>query len=335
MTHDPPRLLIVVDTEEEFDWRAPFSRDSVATRSIPAQLAAHRIYDRLGVVPTYVVDYPVANDPQAVEILGGLARDGRAIIGAHLHPWVTPPHDEEVSALNSYQCNLPPDLERAKIETITAAIERSFGARPTVFKAGRYGFGAATRDTLVDLGYKVDCSVLPFTSLARDGGPNYYGAADRPVWLDADRRLLEVPVTTGYVGTLARLGANIQPLFDSRRAAKLHLPGFLAKSGLVARSRLSPEGVSAKEQCQLLETLVRSNRKIFSMSYHSPSLAPGNTPYVKSGPDLVRFLDTIEEVLTYFRDALGGVFTTFDAVYAREAAALAERGERRGGRYAA
>ena len=32
-----PELLIVVDTEEEFDWSAPFSRDAVATRSIPAQ----------------------------------------------------------------------------------------------------------------------------------------------------------------------------------------------------------------------------------------------------------------------------------------------------------
>ena len=63
-----PELLIVVDTEEEFDWTAPFSRESVATRSIPAQARAHEIYDRFGVVPTYVVDYPVATDPQAVAL---------------------------------------------------------------------------------------------------------------------------------------------------------------------------------------------------------------------------------------------------------------------------
>src|SRR5687768_2441407 len=59
-------LLIVVDTEEEFDWAQPFSREATATRSIPAQARAHEIFDRFGVVPTYVVDYPVATDQAAM-----------------------------------------------------------------------------------------------------------------------------------------------------------------------------------------------------------------------------------------------------------------------------
>ena len=62
-----PELLVVVDTEEEFDWTRPFSRDETATRSVRTQLEAHQIYDRYGVVPTYVVDYPVASDPRAVD----------------------------------------------------------------------------------------------------------------------------------------------------------------------------------------------------------------------------------------------------------------------------
>ncbi|MBV9884303.1 MAG: WalW protein, partial [Sphingomonadaceae bacterium] len=130
-----PELLIVVDTEEEFDWTRPFSRDNVATRTIPAQARAHEIYDRLGVVPTYVVDYPVATDPAAVGFLKGLRDAGKAEIGAHLHPWVTPPHAEEVTTHNSYHCNLPPALERAKLAALTERIATSFGARPTAFKA--------------------------------------------------------------------------------------------------------------------------------------------------------------------------------------------------------
>src|SRR5687767_57717 len=117
-----PELLIVVDTEEEFDWSKPFSRAATATRSIPAQARAHEIYDRLGIVPTYAIDYPVATDPAAIAFLGGLKAAGKAEIGAHLHPWVTPPYVEEVSARHSYQCNLPPELERAKIAAITDAI---------------------------------------------------------------------------------------------------------------------------------------------------------------------------------------------------------------------
>ena len=41
MTVLRPQLAIVVDTEEEFDWDKPFSRESRGTTSIPAQARAH------------------------------------------------------------------------------------------------------------------------------------------------------------------------------------------------------------------------------------------------------------------------------------------------------
>lgn len=330
MSNTASQLLVVVDTEEEFDWRGPFSRESTDTRSIPSQDPAHEIFDRFGIVPTYVVDYPVATDPDAIAYLRGLKVAGKARIGAHLHPWVTPPHEEDITARNSYQCNLPPALEARKIDVLTRTIERNFGERPTVFKAGRYGFGRNTRQALVDLGYKVDCSVVPFVSLAADGGPSFYRMSPRPYWLDVRRKLLEVPNTSGYFGRAAWLGRHIQPLFDNPIAAGLHLPGILARTNIVARSRLSPEGVTADEQCRLLESLHARGQRLFSLTYHSPSLAPGNTPYVRNEADLAEFLRRIETVLTFFRDRLGGSFTTLDDVYLRERAAIGhKRRERR------
>lgn len=224
-----PELLIVVDTEEEFDWSAPFSREATATRSIPAQARAHEIYDRLGIVPTYVVDYPVATDAEAAAFLRGLKEQGRAEIGAHLHPWVTPPHLEPVSRRNSYHCNLPPELERAKIEALTAAIERAFGGRPTIFKAGRHGFGANTAKVLAELGYRIDCSQLPYTDLSAEDGPDFRGVPGEPYWLDEGSSLLEVPLTIGFFGAAAGLGPRLGRLFDSPRAAQLRLPGLLAR----------------------------------------------------------------------------------------------------------
>ena len=305
-----PQLAIVVDTEEEFDWAAPFARENRATSSIPAQALAHEIYDRLGMVPTYVIDHPVATDPVAVAFLGGLQRSGRAEIGAHLHPWVSPPHEEEVTTHNSYHCNLPPALERAKIEALTQEIEARFGARPTVFKAGRYGFGPNTGRVLGDLGYEIDCSYVPYASFAGDGGPNYGGTPDQPFWLDRPGGLLEVPLTNGFFGALAGAGPRLQALLDDARAERLHVPGFLARSGLLSRSRLTPEGVSAEEQCVLLRAMARRGRRFFTLTYHSPSLAPGHTPYVRSEADLAQFLKRIETVLRFFREALGGEFTT-------------------------
>jgi len=307
-------LLIVVDTEEEFDWSAPFSRDAVATRSIHAQARAHAIYDRLGIVPTYVMGYPVATDPESVRVLKALHDAGKAEIGAHLHPWVTPPHAEEVNRRNSYQSNLPPELERQKIETLTAAIETAFGARPRVFKAGRYGFGPNTAAVLADLGYEVDCSYMPHTSFAADQGPDFRGRPDSPHWLDEERGLLEIPMTVGFLGRLRRFGPKVKGVFDSRQAGKLHIPGTLARTGLVARSRLTPEGTPAGEQMRLIRAMAGAGHSIFTLTYHSPSLEPGHTPYVKNEAELARFLGSIERVLTFFRDEMGGRFTTLTRV---------------------
>lgn len=304
-----PQLAVVVDTEEEFDWAAPFSRGNRSTRNIAAQALAHEILDPLGVVPTYVIDYPVATDPGAVAFLQGLQRDGRAEIGAHLHPWVSPPHEEEVNRRNSYHGNLPPELERAKIVRLTDEVARSFG-RPAVFKAGRYGFGPNTAGVIADLGYEVDCSFVPWTSFAEDGGPDYQDTPDQPFWLDRARGLLEVPLTSGFFGRLGRAGPCLQRLFNDRGARRLRVPGMLARSGLVTRSRLTPEGVPAAEQCRLLDAMVATGRSFFTLTYHSPSLGVGNTPYVRSEAELSAFLRTIDRVLRHFRDELGGEFTT-------------------------
>lgn len=86
-----PILLVVVDTEEEFDWSRPFDRDSVGTASIPAQDHAHAVFDKYGIVPTYVLDHAVARSAPAATYLRRLVDAGRAHFGTHCHPWVTPP----------------------------------------------------------------------------------------------------------------------------------------------------------------------------------------------------------------------------------------------------
>jgi hypothetical protein len=45
---------------------------------------------------------------------------------------------------------------------------------------------------------------------------------------------------------------------------------------------------------------------VFTFSYHSSSLLPGNTPYVRSQDDLDRMLRTIEDYLGFFIEDIGG-----------------------------
>ena len=206
-----------------------------------------------------------------------LRDDGKAKIGAHLHPGDAP-HVEEVST--AIPTIATPARARADQDRDAArAIEHSFGARPTVFKAGRYGYGPSTGKALADLGYEVDCSFVPHTDLSADGGPDFRGVPDTPHWLPEG--LLEVPLTVGFLGAVPALGEKAGWVFDSRNAGRLHIPGALARTGLVARSRLTPEGTPAEEQCRLIEAMVARGHRTFSLTYHSPSLQPGNTPYVK------------------------------------------------------
>lgn len=142
----PPRLAVIVDTEEEFDWSQPFTRTSRSVQSIAAQSRAQDIFDRYGVRPTYVVDQCVIESDKAVETLSAFRDAGAAEIGAHLQPWVNEPYLETVNDRNTLQCNLPEEIERAKMQSLTAGIAEQFGASPRVFKAGRYGYGPSTTE---------------------------------------------------------------------------------------------------------------------------------------------------------------------------------------------
>ena len=165
-----PRLLVTVDAEEDFDWSRPFSRAATDVTSMRSQHVAHRLFERHGVVPTYMVDYPVASQDAGRAPLRELLASGLCGIGAQLHPWVTPPFDEAVSFHNSYQGNLPVDVERAKIAALTDEIARAFGAPPRIFRAGRYGVGPNTGAILREARYEADSSVVPCWGFGEQGG---------------------------------------------------------------------------------------------------------------------------------------------------------------------
>lgn len=305
-----PLLVVVVDTEEEFDWSRPLSRANVATTAIAAQRIAHdKVFSPLGVRPVYVADYPVATDPSAVAALAALATAGACEIGAHLHPWVTPPHDEIVCPRNSYAGNLPPALERAKLRLLTETIERAFGHRPQAYKAGRYGIGRHTAAALADLGYRVDFSVVPRTAFTADGGPDFRGRDAHPsLWPGG---LLELPTSAGFSGAMAGLGPVLHPRLPRP------LPGLLARTRLLERARLTPEGVSLAEMIRLTRALFAQGIRVFNLAYHSPSLVPGHTPYVRTPEDLADFLDRLRGYLSFFGDSLGGAFVTAAELHRR------------------
>lgn len=308
-------MIVVIDTEEEFDWESPLSRESTATESIPTQYLAQDIFACYGVVPTYVVDYPVATAEPAYTFLRRYADEGLCEIGAHLHPWVNPPHQEEVNFHNSYVGNLPAELERAKLERLTNAITTNFGRQPVVYKAGRYGVGDNTTAILEDLGYKIDLSVVAKTWFTDDGGPDFSAFDFQPYWFGRNHDLLEIPLSASYTGWLGALGPTLFPLVRSELGCASRLPGICARLRLLERIRLTPEGIDFDALQRLTQSLLRQGCRVFCMAYHSPSLQPGLTPYVDDEAGLKAFLQTIETYLDYFMGDLGGKPTTPTKLY--------------------
>ena len=302
-----PLLIVVVDTEAEFDWEKPLSRLATSVRSVRHQVRAHGIFERYRITPTYAVDYAVASQKDGFRPLRELLDDGRCIIGAHLQPWENPPFEEDISdRRNSYAGNLPAALEREKLLRLTEAIETSFDTRPRVYRAGRFGVGPATADTLAELGYLVDTSVVPGTDFSSDGGPDFAGCGVTPYWCDPVGRLLEIPLTVGFTGLLRMSGVPLHRALNRPLARRLHLPGVMARLRLLDRVRLSPEGIDIAELIRLTRTMLRSGHRLFSFTYHSPSLQPGNLPYVQSDAELRVFLDRFEAFFDFFFGEVGG-----------------------------
>ena len=205
ITLDPAfgtRFMLFVDTEEEFDWNAPFSRTGHGVTALPGMARGQAYFAAAGVKPVYVTDYPVIDCEAASAMMAEWVSDGTADIGAHLHPWVNPPHVEDVSAANSYVGFLPEAVERAKLEALCRRIEERFGQRPIAYRAGRYGVGPNSARLLSEAGFRLDSSVRSRFDYSHQHGPDFYGLPQTPYWAGPDRTLLELPLSTAFVGLL-------------------------------------------------------------------------------------------------------------------------------------
>lgn len=289
------RTLLTVDTEEDFDWSAPFSSSGYGLDHVVGLRRFQEFCEGIGVSPVYLIDWPIATSDIAVEMLGDAVGRGKAEVGVQLHPWVNPPQTEEVNAFNSYAGNLPQDLERDKFNRLRDEIAKRFGTSPMVYRAGRYGLGAHTAEMLKSAGVAIDTSVRSLFDYSANHGPDYSRHPLWPFWVDAERTLLELPLTSVYWGMLRRQGTDLRRL--TRKIPQLG--GLMSRLSLLERIALTPEGVTAEEALRGIDIAVDDGLPVLVLSFHSPSLEPGHTPYVRSEDDLDALYDWFRRVYAY------------------------------------
>ncbi len=295
------RYLVTVDVEEEFDWSKPLAKEGHSLETVAQLETFQKFCADWRVKPAYLVDYPVATDPQATAMLRQL-HDGKLIdIGIQLHPWVNPPMVEEVNRYNSFAGNLDRSLEEQKLAALVSAIRNNIGATPLIYRAGRYGAGPHTAQLLASHGVRIDSSVRAKFDYSAEGGPNYRRHPLFPWWVDRASGLMELPLTTVFWGPLRKQGDAIYP--QLWRAPRMR--GLLSRIGLLERISLTPEGISVDEAMKAIDIALDEGLPVLNFSFHSPSLSPGHTPYVRNQHDLDQFYDWWRRVFDYL--ALRGV----------------------------
>ena len=293
------RLIVTIDTEEDL-WGA-YTVPNPPVENIKELPKLQAIFNEYGVRPTYLVTYPVATDPDSLAILQSFATDGRCEIGAHLHPWNTPPISEETNERNSMLCNLSSELQLQKLETLRAAIRTGFGHEPKSFRAGRWGYSAEVAENLTRVGIKVDSSVYPYMDWSYLHGPDFSSIPLKKRWRSIRElfgrghgSLLEIAATSLLVPKQRR---RIPPAL----AARPRLGRLLRRRGLVRLTWLSPENEDANGMIDLSQRLIRRGFPYLNLFFHSPTLSVGLTPFVRTVSDQKAFYERIRSYLEFIR----------------------------------
>jgi hypothetical protein len=288
-----PVVVVTVDVEEEGLWSGVYRAVGNRCRNVAELPRVHEVLAPLGVRPTYLVDYPVATDGAAARVLGELAAGGAAEIGAHLHPWCTPPLSPDGTRGRAlFAHRLPPPLLLDKLALLQRAIADAFGTTPSSYRAGRWGFDHTSVPLLERLGFTVDTSVDPLFWNREPGGPEFVRARPWPYRLDARGRLVEVPVSTAFTGrlagTLERAVRAVAPLPGLRRC--------MVRAGLCS---LKPEIFPLARMCALADELFVRGVPVFNVMFHSSTALAGATPYASGQRAVGEFVRRVGDLAAY------------------------------------
>jgi hypothetical protein len=94
---------------------------------------------------------------------------------------------------------------------------------------------------------------------------------------------------------LRKQGAWLYP----KLARLAPLRGALAQLGVLERIPLTPEGTTVDEAIRGIDIALDDGLPVLVLSFHSPSLQPGHTPYVRDEDDLDALYDWCRRVFAY------------------------------------
>jgi len=311
MNQSKTHFIITVDTEADSEWRRPPAGTTNNSRCLPRFQELCEVFQ---FKPSYLLTYEMAGDPFLVEYLREKQERGLCEIGAHLHPWSTPPWDlrlPEEDTSSPYAYEYPVSVQEAKLVCLFDRIQESFGVTPLSFKAGRWGLDASHASTLGALGVRVDTSVCPGINWSKSrgwkkGGPDFSNARLEPYYLSYDDILrasshptvLEVPQTilpidrwSGQIKTVASISLRYPKTNKIAKALGSRFVWF------------RPYPWTSVETLKMVaDYVIERCMPVLQLTFHSSELLPGGSPYFKDEASVELLFDRIRQIFVHVRN---------------------------------
>lgn len=285
------KIVVSIDVEEEGLFSGKYPRVAQGVSNVERLRLLEWMSRDYGIPLTLLSDYPVVSDPSCAEYLRWWVDELGAEVGAHLHPWNTPPFDDEVNSLDSG--GMPKSLVNSKLSSLRVAIEDNLSIKPTSFRMGRWDFSKAVCDALTLEGFRVDSSVAPLKMTP--AGDSYFGASADPFWLDDKKELLEVPLTLVPI-----IPFSAQIVEGSSRVLPKMLRQFLVKSF----SKIGAVGVQPvwySLAAMKLAAMLHQERggAVLVLFFHSSELLPGASPHFPTEASVESFIEKLRAFIKW------------------------------------
>lgn len=301
------RVVFSVDVEEEGLFSGRYDPVAKGVSNVAHLRRLEFITREFGVPLTLLCTWPVLSDPGCCDILRHWREDLGAEIGAHLHPWNTPPLSDEPGQAWTPSEAMDTTLLDAKLAELVRICRKATGKTPKSFRMGRFDLGPKVRALLPRHGLLVDGSIVPVTwSPALPEA--FLSPADPYLWPagDGGACLTEAPVTMAPLSPALR-----DAVWRIARVSGPSAGGWLLKRfhTLGAAGAIPAWFPLASMKLGARLHLARGGR-IVHLFIHSSELMPGCAPHVPDEAAIARVLRRTHDFLHWLErraEAYGGL----------------------------
>jgi len=270
---DSLQVVVSVDVEEDGLGCGRYPRIPPGLTNVAALQRLEFLPRDFGLPLTLLATYPVVMDDACASLLRRWRESLGAEIGAHLHPWNTPPFSDGKMEGDG---KLTP-LDAEKMAILRAAVMDRAGGEAHSFRMGRFAVSEALFDDVQRAGFQRESSVVPYH--VTSGTLEAYSASSRPYCLrpatDSASALWEIPLTTLPICSSAGRGLAFVTRSASRRPWQAGLQRAFQRVGVVG---VHPAWFSLPMMCWAARMQVARGGRLIHIFLHSSELLPGCVP---------------------------------------------------------